>query len=125
MTDVMFNDKLAQCPVCGQGMEKGFSPRNMGLSWIAPEKLRQFIFLDEDLVNSGLKKLLPARAEYDLTYRCPQCQIYVVDYSRAVSAEEARGLAEALLANQRIVTGNPPVPKPTRLADEDQDGNKG
>lgn len=97
MTDVTFNDKLGRCPVCNQDMERGFSPRNMGLSWIALEKLRQFIFQDEDLVGSGLKKVLPARAEYDLTYRCPQCQVYVVDYSRAVSSEEARALAEALL----------------------------
>ncbi len=92
----MFNDKLSNCPVCGQRMERGFSHRNVGLSLITPEKMRKFAFRDEDLNKAGLKQLLPAKAEYNLSYHCPNCRIYIVDYSKAVSTEHAKALAESM-----------------------------
>ncbi len=92
----MVNEKLSQCPMCGQKMEQGFSARNHGLSWISAEKMKQFVFVDKDLNEAGFKQYLPAKAEYDLSYRCPNCKIYIVDYSRAVSTAEAKKLAESM-----------------------------
>lgn len=92
----MFNEKLSTCPVCDQPLERGFYARNIGLSWITAEKMRRSAFLDEDLNHAGLKKLLPARAQYNLSYHCPGCQIYIVDYSRAISSADAKALAEAM-----------------------------
>jgi len=77
-------------------MEKGFSVRNHGLSWITPEKMKQFAFIDEDLNGAGLKQYLPAKAAYDLSYHCPNCKIYIVDYSKSVSRAEAHALAEVV-----------------------------
>lgn len=92
----MFNDKLSQCPICGQNIERGFSVRNQGLSWITAEKMKQFAFWDKDLNEAGLKQYLPSKAEYDLSYHCSNCKIYIVDYSKAVSRAEAKELAESL-----------------------------
>lgn len=92
----MFNDKLSDCPVCGQNMERGFSNRTHGLSLITPEKMRKFAFLDKDLNEAGLKQFLPAKAEYDLSYHCPTCKLYIVDYSKSVSSAAAKELAETM-----------------------------
>jgi hypothetical protein len=92
----MFNDKLSNCPICGEGMEKGFSFRNIGLSWIPTEKIKQFAFGDNDLNEAGLKKFLPWKAEYNLSYHCPNCKIYIVDYNRSFSKAEANELAESI-----------------------------
>ncbi len=92
----MFNDNLAKCPVCEGNMEKGFSLRTQGLSWIPAEKMKQFTFVDKDLNEAGLKKYLPAKAAYDLSYHCPNCKIYIVDYSRSFSRTEANELAESI-----------------------------
>ncbi len=64
MTKVTFNDRLAQCPLCEQNMEKGFFAHGTGLSWITPEKMSHFAFMDKDLVEAGLKIILPSKAEY-------------------------------------------------------------
>lgn len=96
----MFNEKLSHCPSCGQKMEQGFSVRNTGLSWVAAEKMKQFAFMDKDLNETGFKKLLPAKAEYDLSYHCPDCKIYIVDYSKAVSRAQANELAEGVLRDE-------------------------
>lgn len=95
----MFNAKLERCPGCGDEMQKGFSGRNAGLSWIEPEKFQHFAFGDKDLNERGLKKLLPVnKAAYDLSYHCPGCKLYIVDYSRSYSRAEANELAASLLA---------------------------
>ncbi len=92
----MFNGKLSNCPVCSGIMEKGFSARTQGLSWIPAEKMKQFAFLDKDLNEAGLKQLFPAKATYDLSYHCPDCKIYIVDYSKSYSRKEANELAESV-----------------------------
>lgn len=92
----MFNDKLGQCPVCGGDMEKGFSSRNHGLSWIPAAKMKQFAFLDKDLNEAGLRQFLPSAAAYDLSYNCSRCKIYIVDYSASYSRKEANDIAESL-----------------------------
>jgi hypothetical protein len=89
----MFNEKLGTCPSCNQQMHLGFSTRNIGLSLITLENMRKTVFMDWDLNQSGLKNILPAIASYNLSYHCPKCQIYIVDYSRAVSTSEAKELA--------------------------------
>ena len=92
----MPNPKIERCPLCQQNMEQGFSVRNAGLSWVTPEKMRQFISLDKDLNEAGLKKYLPAKAQYDLSYHCPNCKIYIVDYSTALSSAQAKELAKSM-----------------------------
>jgi hypothetical protein len=92
----MFNDKLSYCPVCGGVMEKGFSVRNQGLSWIPAKKMKHFVFIDKDLNEAGLKQYFPARAAYDLSYHCPNCKIYIVDYSKSFSRAEVNELAESI-----------------------------
>ena len=92
----MFNDKLSTCPVCAQTLERGFSHRNQGLSWITPESMKHFVFLDKDLNEAGFKKYLLAKAEYDLSYHCPNCKILIVDYSTSVSLAKAKELAASM-----------------------------
>jgi hypothetical protein len=92
----MFNDRLSHCPVCTGIMEKGFSVRNYGLSWIPVEKMKHFVFIDKDLNEAGLKKYLPSKAAYDLSYHCPNCKIYIVDYSKSFSRADANKLAESI-----------------------------
>jgi hypothetical protein len=92
----MFNDKLSRCPTCGDAMAKGFSHRTQGLSWIPLEKLEHFVFQDKDLNEAGLKQYLPWKASFDLSYHCPKCKIYVVDYSRSFSRAEANELAKSI-----------------------------
>ena len=77
-------------------MEQGFSVRNVGLSWVTPEKMRQFVSLDKDLNENGIKKYFPAKAQYDLSYHCPNCKIYIVDYSTALSSAQAKELAKSM-----------------------------
>jgi ssDNA-binding Zn-finger/Zn-ribbon topoisomerase 1 len=92
----MFNEKLKTCPVCGKNMVYGFSSRNYGLSWITADNMKKFAFMDKDLNEAGLDKFLPAIAKYDLSYNCPKCKIYIVDYSKPVSSKEAKELAKTL-----------------------------
>ena len=92
----MFNDKLTTCPACGQRMELGFSHRNHGLSLVTPENMKKSVFLDKDLNEAGMKQILPAKAAYDLSYHCPDCKLYIVDYGRPVSSAEAKELAKTL-----------------------------
>lgn len=93
----MFNEALSQCPVCHNRLERGFSFRVTPLSLITTEQMKKFIVGGEDLNEVGwMKKLLPSKAEFNLSYHCPSCKIYIVDYSRAVSREEANELANSL-----------------------------
>lgn len=41
------------------------------------------------------KKYPPANAEYDPSYRCPACQIYIVDYSQTIPKVKAKELAQS------------------------------
>jgi hypothetical protein len=92
----MDNNELGLCPKCGAMMRQGFVTRKSLLSWIDPEQFEHFIFPDRDLRGTGLRRLLPGKAEYELAYHCPTCQIYLVDYSRTFSRAEAEGLAHTM-----------------------------
>ncbi len=91
-----FNDTFCDCLVCGKAMDKGFSARTHGLSWIPTEKLEHFMFVDKDLNEAGLKEYFPSKAAFDLSYHCPNCMIYIVDYGRSFSRAEANELAGAV-----------------------------
>jgi hypothetical protein len=64
----MSENTLQNSPRCSTALEAGFAAKAMGLSFVAPEKLERFAFLDEDLAKSGLRKLLPSKAEYLRSY---------------------------------------------------------
>jgi len=52
----MNSPEVETCPRCGETMERGFSARAAGLSFIAPEKFNRYAFLDEDIAQAGLRK---------------------------------------------------------------------
>ena len=91
----MATTAFAVCPRCGKAMDAGFAHKAAGLSFVAPEKLDHFIFIDEDLSQAGLHKFLPSKAEYFRSFLCRSCKLYVVDYSRSLSRPEAEQLAHA------------------------------
>ncbi len=88
--------ELTICPRCGQTLAAGFAAKAAGLSFVAPDKLKQFAFLDEDLSGAGLAKLLPSKATYFRSYLCRECELYVIDYSTALGRQEAKRVAETL-----------------------------
>ena len=51
----MTEHAFERCPRCGEALRAGFAHRAIGLSFVAPEKLEQFVSLDEDLAQSGLR----------------------------------------------------------------------
>lgn len=87
---------LTICPRCGQPLASGFAARSAGLSFVAPDKLKQFAFLDEDLSGAGLTKLLPSKAAYFRSHLCRGCELYLIDFSTALSGHEAERLADSL-----------------------------
>ncbi len=91
----MFNTKLSGCPACGGAMELGFSLTNSPLSFVTLEKIKPYIHLEGDLNKAGVKMLVPWKAAYDLAYHCPACKILIVDYSKKISAKEAKAEAAA------------------------------
>lgn len=84
------------CPRCSGALQAGFAHRAIGLSFVAPEKLQQFVSLDEDLAKSGLRKLLPSQAEYYRSYLCRDCELYLIDFSTVLSHAQTKTLARSL-----------------------------
>ncbi|MDA0661105.1 MAG: hypothetical protein O3C60_20070 [Planctomycetota bacterium] len=60
-------------PRCGKTLEAGFAHNAPGLSFVAQDKLQYFIFLDEDVVKSGLSKLLHPAAAFFKSNLCRFC----------------------------------------------------
>ena len=92
----MTEHSFETCPRCGEALQAGFAHRAIGLSFVAPEKLEQFVSLDEDLAQSGLRKLLPSRAEYFRSYLCRGCELYLIDFSTIFGHAQAKELARSL-----------------------------
>ena len=92
----MHDGKLMTCPSCENEMEPGFSIRNSPLSFVTSERIQKFVHKDEDLNRAGLKMILPSKASYNAAYHCRACRILVVDYSKAISSQEAKTEAAAL-----------------------------
>ena len=77
-------------------MEPGFAHKAIGLSFVAPKKLERSISLDEDLAGSGLRKLLPSRAEYFRSNLCRGCELYLIDFGTVFGHAQAKELARSL-----------------------------
>ena len=61
----MDDNGLVRCPRCKKRMQLGFAHGNVGLSFVAPEKLDRFASVDEDVVKAGLlPKILPWKVRY-------------------------------------------------------------
>lgn len=95
-----YDDKLSNCPRCGERMGRGFSMKNGGLGWIPANTMKRFAFVGEPLVKVDFRKYFIARGEYILSYHCPQCQLYTVDYGTSCSSQEAKQLAESITATE-------------------------
>ena len=90
-------DVTDRCPRCSGPLEKGFAHRTVGLAFVSPEKLRQFIFVGEDLnKRSLLTKMLPSRARYSPGYVCRACRLFLVEYGTVLTHKEAKELAALL-----------------------------
>jgi len=91
--------EFTTCPRCSQPFVAGFTAKASGLSFVAPEKFKQFAFVDEDLAKAGLTKLLPSKATYFRSYLCRVCELYLVDFGTTLSRQEAEQVAESLNAS--------------------------
>ena len=87
------------CPRCGSALEPGFAGKAIGLSFIAPEKLKRFSFIDEDLASSGLAKILPSKWAAFPSYVCRSCKLYLIDYSKTIGRTEAKQMAWKLTSD--------------------------
>ena len=96
----MADTTFQMCPRCGKALEAGFAHRAPGLSFVAPEKLQHFIFLDEDVAKSGLGKLLPSAAEFFRSYLCRSCELYVIDFSTTLDRTQAKQAAQSMTSGQ-------------------------
>lgn len=92
----MSTTDMTTCPRCGHQLVAGFAAKAAGLSFIAPDKFKRYVFLDEDLGRAGWSKLLPSKAEYFRSYLCRGCELYMVDYGTAIGRADATEEAEAL-----------------------------
>ena len=98
-TEIQMNDKIAKCPCCGGPVARGFAVKTAGLSFVRPEKFKQFAFVDEDLQRAGfLAKFLPSRARYCPSFLCRSCHVYLVDYGTVLSRRQADQAARSLEA---------------------------
>ena len=92
----MANSPVEKCPRCGDVLEQGFAGRAAGLSFVAPYKFEHFAFVDEDISGAGLKKLLPAKAEYFRSAICRSCKLYLIDYGQVFSRKQAEAISGSL-----------------------------
>ncbi len=92
----MSDTALTACPRCGTALEAGFAAQAIGLSFGAPENFERFAFLDEDLAKSGLRKLLPSKAEYFRSYLCRSCELYLIDFGTTLDRRQAEQVARSL-----------------------------
>lgn len=92
----MRENALETCPRCGSALQAGFAAKALGLSFVAPEKLEHFAFLDEDLAKSGVRKLLPSKAEYFRSYLCRSCELYLIDFGTTLDRGQAEQFAQSL-----------------------------
>jgi hypothetical protein len=85
------------CPRCNKTLEAGFAHRAGGLSFVEPEKLEHFMFMDEDLSEAGLSRFLPAPAAFFRSYLCRSCELYLIDYSETLTRAKAEELAKSII----------------------------
>jgi hypothetical protein len=98
----MLNDKIVRCPACGSTLERGFTAKASGLSFIPLAKFKRFAFVDEDLHRrSLLSRLFLSRARFSPSSICRSCRIYIVDYGTVLSRREANEAAASLESQTR------------------------
>jgi hypothetical protein len=85
------------CPRCHEKFEPGFAHRAAGLSFVEPEKLEHFVFMDEDLSDAGLSRFLPAPAAFFRSYLCRSCELYLIDYSETLTRADAEEAAKSMI----------------------------
>jgi hypothetical protein len=93
MSDIPFQ----KCPRCGNRLTAGFAHKAHGLSFVAPQKLRSFISIDEELARAGWRRFLPSRAAYFRSYLCRSCELYIVDYGGTLNRAQAKQAAETMI----------------------------
>ncbi len=94
----MSETAFQSCPRCGETLQAGFAHKSLGLSFVAPDKLQHFIFLDEDVAKAGFSKLLPSVAAFFPSYLCRSCELYIIDYSHTLNRAQATNAAESMLS---------------------------
>jgi len=86
---------FTDCPRCGEPVQSGFASRSTGLSFIGPDNFDKFAFLDEDLSGAGLTKFFPSKAAYFDCCVCRACELYLIDFSNALSRADVEALIAA------------------------------
>lgn len=86
-----------ECPRCGGKLEHGLSSKSAGLSFVPPERLRRFLFVDEDLNGRRwLVRLFASRARFCPSHLCRACSLYVVEFGTVLTRPEANRFAASL-----------------------------
>ena len=89
--------ELSKCPGCGGSLNRGLSNKAVALSFVSPETFKSFAFVGEDLNKRGLlARILPSRAKFCPSWVCRPCNLYLVDYGRVLSRQQANELAASL-----------------------------
>ncbi len=96
MSDQTTYRAFDKCPRCGAPLQDGFAHKAAGISFVASKSFEQFLSLDEDLAEAGLRKLLPSKAEYFRSHVCRSCELYLIDFSRTYDRSEAKELLERI-----------------------------
>lgn len=98
----MKQDTINKCPSCGGSLERGFTAKASGLSFVPVKKFKRFAFVDEDLNRrSLLARLFPSRARFSPSFICRSCQLYLVDYGTVLSRRQANEAAQAMETHAR------------------------
>jgi hypothetical protein len=92
----MSGTTFQNCPRCRESLEAGFAAKAPGLSFVAPDKLEHFVFVDEDVAKAGFRKFLPSPAAYFRSYLCRSCELYIIDYSVSLDRAQANRAAETM-----------------------------
>jgi len=72
-----------------------------GESWSRLDtKFEAFAFIDEDLVEAGLRVLLPWKAEYFRSYVCRACEFYLIDFGTRLNRAQAGEIAQSHMAKK-------------------------
>jgi hypothetical protein len=86
------------CPSCGKEMELAFCAKASGLSYTKPSSFTRTAFLDKDLSEAGLRKLIPWKGEWHKASICEGCSIYTIEYAEAFDRAEV----EKIIAEQGV-----------------------